>query len=77
MKLDKYIEQLKENGLKATHQRLEILKYLDNNRIHPRIDEIYLHLKKKYPSLSKTTVYNTIEVLTKHDIIRSMRFVDF
>ncbi len=30
MKLDKYVEQLKENELKVTQQRLEILKYLSS-----------------------------------------------
>ena len=56
--LKKYVELLKENSIKVTPQRLEILKYLDENRTHPTAYEIYSGLKEKNPSLSKTTVYN-------------------
>ncbi|HID71609.1 MAG TPA: transcriptional repressor [Thermoplasmata archaeon] len=70
--MEKYIELLKKNQLKITHQRLEILKYLDENRIHPTAEEIYTALKVSNPSLSKTTVYNTIEVLLKHGIIQAL-----
>ncbi|MEA2054691.1 MAG: Fur family transcriptional regulator [Candidatus Thermoplasmatota archaeon] len=70
--LKKYVKLLKENAIKITPQRLEILKYLDENRKHPTVDEIYSELKEKNPSLSKTTVYNSVEVLRKHGIIQSL-----
>lgn len=67
--VEKYVELLKENGLKVTTQRLEIMKYLDEHRIHPNVDKIYSDLKKKNPALSKTTVYNTLETLREHKLI--------
>ena len=67
--MEKYIEQLKEKGLKITHQRLAILKYLDQNREHPTADQIYTDLKADNPSLSKTTVYNTLEALVENGIV--------
>jgi len=69
---EKYVDILKENSIKVTPQRLEILKYLDENRTHPTVDEIYNELKGENPSLSKTTVYNSIEILKKHGIIQSL-----
>jgi len=68
--LKDYINILKENDLKVTPQRLAILKYLDNNMTHPTADKIYRDLKKNNPSLSKTTVYNALEILKKHNIIQ-------
>ena len=50
---EKYLKQLKEQNLKVTPQRLEILKYIDEHRIHPTVDEIYQNLKKNNPSLLK------------------------
>lgn len=44
---DKYLKLLKENSIKVTPQRLEILKYLDENRMHPTADQIYNGLKEK------------------------------
>jgi Fe2+ or Zn2+ uptake regulation protein len=69
---EKYVKLLKENSIKITPQRLEILKYLDENRTHPTADQIYTGLKEKTPSLSKTTVYNSLEILRKHGVIQSL-----
>ena len=69
---EKYVRQLKEKNLKITPQRLEILKYLDEHRTHPTVDEIYQNLKKNNPSLSKTTVYNSVETLDQYHIIKSI-----
>ncbi|MCK5031441.1 MAG: transcriptional repressor [Thermoplasmatales archaeon] len=69
---EEYVKLLKENSLKITPQRLEILKYLDEHRTHPTVDEIYCALKEKTPSLSKTTVYNSVDALRDHGIIQSI-----
>jgi Fe2+ or Zn2+ uptake regulation protein len=69
---EKYLSILKEHSLKITQQRLEILKYLDEHRCHPTVDDIYKALRQKSPSLSKTTVYNSLELLKKHNIIQNV-----
>ena len=63
---------LKENNLKVTPQRLIVLKYLGEHCTHPTTDQIYKDLKTNNPSLSKTTVYNTLEALEKNGIIQSI-----
>jgi Fe2+ or Zn2+ uptake regulation protein len=68
--LNKYVKILKENGIKITPQRLEIMKYLDDHMTHPDAEKIYSDLKKKNPALSKTTVYNTLETLRKYNIVQ-------
>ena len=70
--LEKYVKILKEKNLKVTPQRLIILKYLGENFTHPTTDKIYSDLKSNNPSLSKTTVYNSLEILEKHGIIQSI-----
>ena len=69
---EKYVSLLKEKQLKITPQRLEVLQYLDAHRTHPTVDEIYSELKGKNPSLSKTTVYNSVEILDEHGLIQSI-----
>lgn len=69
---EKYVDILKEHSIKITPQRLEILKYLDEHRNHPTADKIYSELKKNNPALSKTTVYNSLEILKNHNIIQSL-----
>ena len=70
--LEKYVKILKENNLKVTPQRLIVLKYLGEHFTHPTTDQIYKDLKTNNPSLSKTTVYNALEVLEKNGIIQSI-----
>ncbi|MCL6477373.1 MAG: transcriptional repressor [Peptococcaceae bacterium] len=67
------IDKLKKLGLKATPQRLAILKLLDGNEHHPSAEEIYKQLKPDYPSLSLATVYNTLEALAKAGELQEIR----
>ena len=68
--LEKFVKILKENEIKITSQRLLILKYLDQHCTHPTADQIYTDLKSNNPSLSKTTVYNSLETLIDSGIIQ-------
>jgi len=65
-----YVKLLKDNAIKVTPQRLEVLRYLDRHRTHPTVECIYAALRTKHPSLSKTTVYNTLETLKRHNLVR-------
>jgi Fe2+ or Zn2+ uptake regulation protein len=74
---EEYVETLKKHDLKITPQRIEILQYLDKKRNHPTVDMIYKAIKQKYPSLSKTTVYNSVEIMKEHGIVQSLSFSGF
>ena len=56
------VEKLKETGLKATPQRIAILRELDKKE-HPTIDELYNNLKKTHPSISLATIYKNLNML--------------
>jgi Fe2+ or Zn2+ uptake regulation protein len=69
---EKYLKLLKNNSIKVTPQRLDILKYLDEHKTHPTADQIFTDLKETNPSLSKTTVYNSLEILKDRSLIQSL-----
>ena len=52
--------------IKPSVQRIAIMDYLLNHKTHPCIDEIYTALCKEIPTLSKTTVYNTLKLFVEH-----------
>ncbi len=58
-------EYLVQKGIRPSQQRLAIMRYLLSHRTHPTADDIYVALHKDMPTLSKTTVYNTVELLVK------------
>lgn len=64
------VELLRRNGLKVTPQRLAILNLLIKGG-HFSGEQIFQELKKTEPSISLSTVYNTLEVLEKAGIINS------
>ncbi len=62
-------ELLKEHGIAPSLQRIKILEFLEKSRIHPTADMIYKVLYREIPTLSKTTVYNTLKALTEKGVL--------
>lgn len=67
--LEKLKTILRTAGVKPTYQRLRILKYLKENKTHPGVDMIYKALVGEIPTISKTTVYNTLDILRKKGLV--------
>lgn len=57
--MDKY----RDIGIKLTPQRLAILDFLQGNICHPSAEDIFAEVKKRFPTMSFATVYNTLEAL--------------
>lgn len=53
-----------------------ILKYLVENQCHPTVDQIFSALRKQIPSLSKATVYNTLNVFIEAKLVRVLSIED-
>ena len=58
-------QALRDAGLKATPQRMAILRSLAGDETHPTAQELHERLSTEYPSLSVATVYNTLSALTR------------
>jgi Fur family ferric uptake transcriptional regulator len=59
-------------SIKMTSQRELVLDYVQNSYAHPTAVEIYKHLKKKLPRISKKTVYNNLQVLSEAGLLREI-----
>jgi Fur family ferric uptake transcriptional regulator/Fur family peroxide stress response transcriptional regulator len=57
------ITRLSEYGIKPSLHRLAVMEYLMANFTHPTADTIYNNLYPSIPTLSRTTVYNTLNLL--------------
>jgi Fe2+ or Zn2+ uptake regulation protein len=53
-------------GIRPSVQRIAIMRYLLKNKTHPTADEVYEVLRKQIPTLSKTTVYNTLKLFVEN-----------
>ncbi|MDR1417096.1 MAG: transcriptional repressor [Prevotellaceae bacterium] len=59
------IERLEQFGVKPSVQRIAIMGYLMDNLVHPTVDTVFSGLSASIPTLSKTTVYNTLKLLAQ------------
>ena len=53
-------------------QRIAIMDYLMVHRVHPTADEIYNALYPTMPTLSKTTIYNTMKLFTEQGAVKAL-----
>ncbi len=67
--IDNVGDYLKSNGIKPSFQRIRIFEYLLNSKEHPKVDDIYRELIQEIPTLSKTTVYNTLNLFMEKGIV--------
>ena len=74
--LEELSNELKKNNIRLTHQRLKVLEYLSNSTKHPTVEEIYKELKQEVPSLSKTTIYNTLNYLAELNLVKVLAIDD-
>lgn len=58
--------------IKPSMQRLAIMEYLIANRIHPTAEEVYHALSQKMPTLSRTTVYNTLKLFASQGALQML-----
>ena len=69
-------DQLKKQNIRLSPRRLKVLEYLCQNLNHPTVDQIYIVLRRSMPSLSKTTVYNTLHILLEAGLVRVINIED-
>jgi len=67
---------LESKDVKPSYQRLKILEYLMKNRNHPSVETIFQALAGEIPTLSKTTVYNTLSLFSEKGIVSSLTIVN-
>ncbi len=64
--------RLLEHGIKPSMQRVAIMDYLIANPVHPTVDTIFSALSPQMPTLSRMTVYNTLNLLLEHQAVRQL-----
>jgi Fur family peroxide stress response transcriptional regulator len=70
------IQKLRSEGFKLTPQRLAVIRYMLGNTEHPSALKIHRELKRKYPTLSFSTVYNTLSMLERIAEVQSLHVFD-
>lgn len=73
--MERACERLTSHDIKLSAQRIAIMEYLMHHLTHPSADAIHSALVERLPTLSKTTVYNTLRLFVEQGAV-SMLTID-
>lgn len=68
--------ELVRHGVRPSTQRIRIFEFLAASKSHPTADDVFQALVPEIPSLSKTTVYNTLSLLVQVNLARQLSIQD-
>lgn len=74
--MQQLMAQLRERGYKVTPQRLAVCELILSAKDHPTADQIHEYVKKKHPTMSLATVYQTLHLLTEIGLLQELGFTD-
>ena len=63
------LQTLKEQGYRLTPQRVLVIEAIHDAESHISAEEIYAQVRAKYPEVNISTVYRTLELLKKLELV--------
>ncbi|MFZ5863717.1 MAG: Fur family transcriptional regulator [Nitrospirota bacterium] len=63
---------LADKALKVTPQRVAVLEFLRGNTTHPSVDDVFQQVRKRFPSISRATIYNTVTTLVEAGLLQEV-----
>ena len=73
---DQAIDILREKGCRLTPQRLLVLDIVAKGNGHMGVDEVFRLAKESYPYIDITTVYRTLHLFKKLDVMTEVAIGD-
>jgi Fur family peroxide stress response transcriptional regulator len=71
---DRIMEILRNNGYRATPQRVSVARCVLSSSEHPTAETIYNEVRRRHPTISLATVYNTLHVLEELNLVQELEF---
>ena len=60
---------LRDEGLRLTHQRLEVVREIAATDEHPDVETVYRGVRSRVPTISLDTVYRTLRTLENRGLV--------
>ena len=74
--LDIFEAHIRNKNLKYTEQRIQILKTFLETERHLTAEELYILVKKEFPSIGYATICRTIKLLCECELCRELKIED-
>ena len=74
MTVQELVQEMHGWGMRVTAQRLAVAEVLVNSRDHPTAQEVCERVRARFPHITMSTIYNTINVLAQRGVIQPLSF---
>lgn len=64
------MDVLRRHGILPTPQRMAVAEFVLSTDVHPTADEVWSRVRVHCPTLSRATVYNTINLLAEKGLLK-------
>ena len=61
---------LQQRGINPSAQRVAVAQYVLHTEDHPSADEVWTRVRKRFPHVSRATVYNTLNLFVEKGLLR-------
>lgn len=68
-RLNTFKDECLRQGIKVTHQRLEIFRVVASTEEHPDAATVHNRVKKTIPTISLDTVYRNLKLLAQYGVL--------
>lgn len=65
------ISILRQCDIQLTPQRIAVVEFVMKTQAHPTAEEVHEHARKTCPTVSRATVYNTLNLLVKKGLLKT------
>jgi Fe2+ or Zn2+ uptake regulation protein len=62
---------LRDCGIKPTPQRMAVVEYILDTEAHPSADQVLEQVRQQCPTISRATVYNTLNLLVEKGLLKA------
>ena len=63
---------LRERGIQPSAQRVAVAQYILFTDEHPSADRVWARVRRRFPMISRATVYNTLSLFAENGLIREL-----
>jgi Fur family peroxide stress response transcriptional regulator len=69
-------QKLINHQIKPSVHRIMVYEYLMTQQNHPNVEQIFLYLRRDFPTISKATIYNTLNLFVGEGLVRGITIED-
>jgi Fe2+ or Zn2+ uptake regulation protein len=69
--MENLVSILRECGIQPTPQRIAVVEFILHTKAHPSADQVLKRVRQQCPTISRATVYNTLNLLVEKGLLKA------